>query len=808
MPTLTLTPAELRLTIASDTLGFADTSELLEYALPWIGQERAEEAARFGLGMDQPDYNLFVLGEVGSGRSSLLKQAMQVTAASRAVPPDLCYLHNFDAPERPRALRLPAGQGRLLRQLMAQMTKSLQTEIPQRLDGQDYKVESARIAKTHKSEVDKAYAELEAYAEARSFTMHRETGHILFTLIGKKGRAYTEDEMLALPKARRAGIALAEQELRAEIARYFDKTRPMERVMNEALRRQVVKPLLDHELQEIRVGLKKQIKDSVKLVAYLDQVVHDVLENLELFKVSDTDEDIRREALGAVLSRYRVNLVVDNDGLHGAPVIVEDNPLFRSLFGSIEYQSENDVLMTDFSRIRAGSLHRAHGGFLMLHLRDLLADPLVWEKLRRFLRSGRLQIEEPGTAFAPIAAVSLEPEAVDVDAKIIMIGSREQYYELQEEDPEFARRFRVKVDFAESFASSAETRRASAIFVAHTCRDLGLPHFSAAAVARLLEDGHREVDDQSRQSAIFARAEALVVESAALCTARDGRLVKAQDVEAALAARTKRHDYPDQRLQESIAEGDVLITLHGEKTGQLNALTQIDLGDYRFGFPVRVTARTFAGEDGLLNIDREVEMSGPIHDKGVLILQNYLSALFAHNTPLALDASVVFEQEYHGVEGDSASCAELYVLLSSLSGLPLKQGIAVTGAVNQHGEVLPVDGINEKIEGYFRICSTTGLDGSQGVLIPHRNRRHLMLDSKVVEAVANGLFHIHTAEHASEGMELLSGCAFGAADEAGVYPPGSVLGNAQSTLLAYRRACQISGHHVPEHSKSGHKRVR
>ncbi len=815
MPIQELTPAELRLTIAPDTLGFADTSELLEHALPWIGQERAEAAARFGLGMDQPDYNLFVLGEVGSGRSSLLKQAMQTTATSKAVPPDLCYLHNFDAPERPRALRLPAGQGRLLRQFMAQMTKSLQNEIPRLLDGQDFKAESERIEKTYKTEETRAYAELEAFAEARSFTMHRETGHILFTLIGKKGRAYTEDEVLALPKGRRAEIAVAEQELRAEIARYFDKTRPMERVMNEALaalRRQVVKPLLDHELQDIRAGLKKQIKDAVKLGAYLDEVEHDVLENLELFKVSDTDEEIRREALTAILSRYRVNLVVDNDGLRGAPVIIEDNPLFRSLFGSIEYQSENDVLVTDFSRIRAGSLHRAHGGFLMLHLRDLLADPLVWEKLRRFLRSGRLQIEEPGTAFAPIAAVSLVPEAVDVETKIIMIGSREQYYELQEEDPEFARRFRVKVDFAESFSSSEQTRRASAIFVAHTCRDLGLPHFSAAAVARLLEDGHREVDDQSRQSAIFARTEALVMESAALCRARNGHIsaaiVETRDIDAAIHARKLRHDYPDQRMQQSIVEGDVLISLQGEKIGQLNGLTQIDLGDYRFGFPTRVTARTFAGEDGLLNIEREVEMSGPIHDKGVLILQNYLSALFAQNAPLALNASIVFEQEYHGVEGDSASCAELYVLLSSLSGMAIKQGIAVTGAVNQHGEVLPVGGINEKIEGYFRICSTAGLDGSQGVLIPHRNRRHLMLERNIVEAVEQGLFHIYTAEHASEGMALLAGFPFGTADETGSYPRDSVLGNAQKTLLAYRRACQISGHHEPEHPKSGHRRVR
>ncbi len=806
MPISNLTPAELRLTVDPDALGFADTSELLEFSLPWIGQERAEKAAHFGLAMDQPDYNLFVLGEVGSGRSSLLRQAMQAAAANRAVPPDLCYLHNFDAPERPRALRLPAGQGRLLRQLMMQMMKSLLLEIPQHLDGQDYKSESEHIEKSYKAEEAKAYAELDAFAEARNFNIHRESGRLLFTLRGKGGRALTEDELLTLPKEQRAGVEQAEQELRAEISRYFEKTRPMERVMNEALaalRRQVVKPLLDHELQEIRIGLKKQIKDSVKLGAYLDQVMHDVLDNLELFKLADGDEDIRRESLSTVLSRYRVNLVVDNGMLEGAPVIVEDNPLFRSLFGSIEYQTESDVLVTDFSRIRAGSLHKAHGGFLMLHLRDLLADGLVWEKLRRVLRSGRLQIEEPGMTYTPIAAVSLEPEAVDVDVKIVLIGSRELYYELQEDDPEFARCFRVKVDFAESFPASAETHHASAIFVAHTCRKHGLPHFSAAAVALLLEDAHRETDDQSRQSAVFAHAEALVMESAALCSARAGRLVEAADIEAALAARKLRHDYPDQRLREAITEGDLLITLHGEKVGQLNGLTQVDLGDYRFGFPVRVTARTYAGDDGLLNIEREVEMSGPIHDKGVLILQSYLSALFARNAPLALNASLVFEQEYSGVEGDSASCAELYALLSSLSGLPLKQGIAVTGAVNQHGEVLPVGGINEKIEGYFRICSTAGLDGNQGVLIPHRNRRHLMLERKVAEAVAQGQFHIYTAEHATEGIALLTGLPVGIANEAGNYPRGSVLGHAQKTLQAYRRACQAS-----ERAKTEHKHLR
>ena len=609
MSIIPLSASELRLSIEPESLCFSDTSELLSHPLPWIGQERAQVAARFGLSMDQADYNLFVLGEVGSGRSSLLKQAMTDAAVNKPVPPDLCYLHNFEAPERPRALRLPAGEGRLLRQSMTQIIKTLQTEIPVRLNGQEFKTESERIEKKYKSEEAEAYAGLDAFAEARHFALHRESGHLVFTLLDAKNHAFTEHEMLALPKKRRLEIEQAEQELRVEISRFLEKTRPMERTMNEslsALRRQVIRPLLDHEFQQIRSALKKQIKDTIKLSVYLEKVALDVLDNLALFETLDEEDEVRQEALGLILSRYRVNLVVDNEHLQGAPVIIEDNPLFRSLFGSIEYQSENEVLVTDFSRIRAGSLYKAHGGFLLLHLRDLLVDELVWEKLRRFLRSGMLQIEEPGTTFSAIAAVSLEPEAVAVEVKIILIGSRDQYYQLQEEDPEFARHFRTKVDFAESFVAGVDTRHAFAIFVSHTCHNLGLPHFSAAAVACLLEDAHREVDDQSRQSAIFARAEALILESAALCHVRSGRRVEAIDVDAARLARIQRHDYPDQRLQESIQEGDLLISVHGEQVGQLNALTVIDLGDHRFGFPVRLSARTFAGSDCLLNIEREV----------------------------------------------------------------------------------------------------------------------------------------------------------------------------------------------------------
>jgi len=791
-----LKPEQLRLTINPASLVFSDTSELLALPVPWIGQQRAEQAARFGLDMDQPGYHLFVLGEVGSGRTSLLAQLAREVASTRSVPPDLCYLHNFESPERPRALRMPPGQGRELRQLMQRLCRTLLREVPLRLDGDDFKSESDRIAASYKSEESRAFTELASFAEQRRFRLYREGGHLVFTLIGTEGKALTADEAHALPKEQRLEVELAEQALRAEITAFLEKTRPMARVMQEALtalRRQVVKPLLDHELQDIRNGLRKQIKDTVKLNQYLDQVQHDVLDHLELFMPQEDNEPDRQEALSALLSCYQVNVAVDNAALEGAPVIVEDNPVVHALFGSIDYQAEQDVLVTDFSRVRAGSLLRAHGGVLLLHLRDLLADPQAWEKLRRFLRNGRVEIEEPAAAQMPMPAVSLRPQAVDVNVKLILIGTPELYYALQEEDPEFARHLRVKVDFTDSFPADGESRQATAVFVAHTCRKFGIAHFSAAAVAALLEDAHRQVDDQTRQSTQFARTEALVVESAAVCRKRRGKRVEASDVAGALEGRRLRHDHPAQRLRESILLGDRLICLHGARVGQVNGLTQIDLGDWRFGLPVRVSARTHAGHDGVVAIEREVAMSGPIHDKGVLILQGLLGAMFSHIAPLALNASIVFEQEYQGIEGDSASCAELLALLSSLAGLPLRQDIAVTGALNQHGEIMPVGGINEKIEGWFEVCKAAGLDGSHGVLIPARNHRHLMLAPQVVDAVDQGLFHVHTAYELGEALSLLSDLPAGwsATEPLGVdFPAGSMLGQVQVTLKAYRRACR------------------
>lgn len=793
----TLSANELTLRIDPAALGFKDTSELTDSSPIWIGQDRAEAAARFGLNIEQPDYNLFVLGEVGSGRSSLLYRAMQEVAATRPAAPDLVFLFNFQQSEKPLALRLQPGQGRVLRQKLEAFAHEVTAEIPRKLDEEGFRLDCQRIRKTHQADIDHAYAELTSLAAAWHYALRREDGRLVFNLLDKNGQAMQEDHLLAMSPEQRVVLEQAEGELRAAIGDYLEKVRPKERGLEHALselRQNAVQPVLDRLTQDMADVLTVQPEDAHRLQAWIFDLVADVLANLDVFAPSGHGDDVDRERLLLQLARYRVNVVVDNGDVEGAPALRDDDPVFRSLFGGIEYQAESGVLLTDFTRIRAGNLLRAHGGFLMLHLRDLMRDAQVWEKMQRFLRNGRLQIEEPAATVGQMAATTLEPEVLEVHVKIVLIGTRDEYYELQELDPEFSRHFRAKVDFAESFAADAAGRAATALFIAQTCRRLSLPHFGADAVARLLLDMQRDVDDRKRQSALFGRLEAWLVESAAMCASRKDNLVSAEDVERALQARNARHDYPEQRLHESIAEGEIMIRIQGREIGQINALTQIDLGDYRFGSPVRISARAYAGDEGVINIDREVEMTGPNHDKGIFILQSWLSATFSRVAPLCLSGSLVFEQEYHGVEGDSASCAELFALISALSGLPLPQGIAVTGALNQHGEVLPIGGVNEKIEGYFRVCRRIGLDGMQGVIVPVRNRNHLLLGRDVIEAVERGKFTVQIIDSVQEGLELLTGMSAGMPDETGNFRPDTVLGRVQRTLENFRKACDNAGH--------------
>lgn len=792
MPCPRLEPADVSRRVEPADLGFASTAELVDLPLPWIGQPRAEQAARFGLDMALPGYNLLVVGEVGTGRTSRMHQLMQAHAHSQPVPPDLCYLHHVEQPERPLALRLPAGQGRHLRQRMQQLARYLQAQVPRRLSEGDVKAESEHITQAYKSEESRAYAELHVFAQAHGFSLMREQGHLVFSCRDENGEPLTAARAMAMSPQACARMDQDEARLREKIGDFLDKTRALEHVMNEglaALRRQIILPLLEREWQEVRQTVLPGPDERPVFEAWLQSLQDEVLAHVELFQGGDEEEALRLEALQEVLDGLRVNVAVDNHALQGAPVILEDNPSQRQLFGCIEYAAEGDMLLTDFTRIRAGSLLRAHGGCLLLHLRDVLADPSVWERLRRYVRSGWLQIEEAGAL--PVATVSLTPQAVRAQVKLVLVASPDDDEAMQLLEPDVARRFRCKVVLADSFMASPQTWRETAVFVAHTCARWGLPHCAAEAVALLIEHSHRRAHDQQRQSAVFAHTEALLMESASLARVRAASEVLAMDVRQALRLQRHRHGEPEARLLDALAQGEHVMVLSGRLEASLNGLSVIQHGDHEFGFPVRVTARAQAGDQGVISIDREVDLSGPLHDKGLLVLQSYLASLFAHLAPLALQASLVFEQEYGGIEGDSASCAELLALLSALAAVPLAQGLAVTGAFNARGDLLPVGGINEKIEGFFRSCERIGLDGTQGVLMPERNRRHLMLDEDVREAVAQGRFHIHVAQNVAQAMTLLSGMPWGELGPRG-YAADTVLGRAQARLRRHRQALEAT----------------
>lgn len=811
MPITRLVTESLSVDIDPEVLHFADTACLVNQPLSWIGQDRARQAAYFGLNMPQPDYNLFVLGEAGSGRSSLLKQAMNEVAANMPIPPDLCFIHNFDSPERPLVIRLPAGQGNLLQQAMDRFISDIYREIPEYLNGEAIRQESEQIDQKFRQEEAEAYTQLCAFAEKLNFSIQRESSGLVVTWLDKhSGKVLSEDEMLQLPATERAVIEQDEAVLYQEIARYFEKIRPWERKREADLYvvyQARIQPILSQKMTAILDNLQPSFPDRTKVERFLQGITKNILENIAIFSSPEIKDQKSSSELKKILDHYQVNLAVDNRHLCGAPVLIEDHPSSKTLIGCIEHRMVEGVLVSNFTGIRAGSLLRAHQGFLMLHFDDLLVNELLWEKISTLLRSHLLLIEAPSVTATGMPMVSIEPESIEVQVKIVLIGSREQYYAMQEEDPELARRFRVKVDFSASFTASLQTYRALSVFIASLCQASKLPHFSAAAVAHVLTYCHREAEDQKRLTANFSRTETLVLESAARCVARGGNLVEAADISSALQARFLRHDYPLECALEAIVDGDVVIDVTGEAIGQINGLSLVEMGDLTFGLPMRITAHTFAGEEGLLNIEREVGLSGPVHDKGVFILQNLMCALFHHNAPLAFNASIVFEQQYHGIEGDSASCAELYALLSALSGLPLRQGIAVTGAINQFGEILPVGGINEKIEGFFRVCAAIGLDGNQGVLIPERNRRHLILAQEVIDAVQQGVFHIYSAEQMSDGLELLTGIPSGLMSDTQlhemlVYEPHTILGQAQKTLHNFRVACQQS-----TQARSGSKRT-
>jgi predicted ATP-dependent protease len=764
-----LTPAELDTVLRPEELGFRSTDELQPLDRV-IGQDRAVRALLFGLAMRQRGYNVFVSGMVGSGKKHLVKELLEERARQEPVPNDWVYVHNFDEPDRPLAFSLAAGQGTRLRTALEEVLDRLAHDLPKALKAKDFDAERERLSDTYGQRSEELFNDLVTRARELQMGVRRLPNGVLVFVPLKGDKAMEPGEIEALTDEEKADIASREQELgecAAELmAKQQELSRELRREVEEIVRafaRRLIEPLLD--------GIKKDVQHA-GVKAWLERVRDHLLRHLQRFQGEKPEATDLPTALRAAMGRedpfleYRVHVVVDNSRAQGAPVVVEISPNYKNLFGTIE----RDVnlfghLSTDFTHIKPGSLLRANGGYLVFDLDDAITEPLVWKQLKQALKSGQLltDIYEPFGLFSTLA---LKPQPIPITTKIVVLGSPELFYLLQFYDNDFRDLFKVRADFGPETERSVDNQHGYARFIAKLARAEGLLSFQADAVVEVIRFGMREAADREKLTVELGQVADLVYEANHWAHTSGASAVVADHVRQALEERVHRSDRIAAKVRELIAEDVLKVAVEGRVVGQINGLSLWDLGDSCFGRPSRVTASAGVGQEGLLNIERESDLSGPTHDKGVLILEGYLRNKYARQHPLALSASLTFEQSYGGVEGDSASSAELYCLLSALADIPLRQDIAVTGSINQHGKVQAVGAVNEKIEGFFEVCKIKGLTGTQGVLIPRSNIRHLVLRPDVIQAVKEKRFHIWAIDTTDEGIELLTGMAPGDIDQA------------------------------------------
>ncbi len=799
-PVEPLPPEALYRPVDPAVLDFETTDDLPDLR-EVLGQPRVVEALEFGVGIRQEGYNVFALGPAGTGKRSLVRQFLERRAAQEPVPDDWVYVNNFEDPLRPRALRLPAGTGVQLRRDMERLVDSLRAALASAFESEEYQMRRQEIQERFLAEQEQAFESLRRQAEAQGLTMLRTPAGIVFAPM-REGRVMTPEEFQALPEEQRKALETRIEAMQQELQRALRRMPRWQRKLHQALKdlnHEVARLIAEGQVEELR---EKYTAHS-EVVAYLDAVVEDVSENVQDFLVDRGAGEPRPPGLISLsptltpshrglnpLRRYQVNVLVDHSGTQHAPVVYEDNPTYPNLLGRIEYVPQMGVFVTDFNLIKAGALHRANGGYLILDVQKVLLQPFAWEGLKRALQSRQLRIETPAQAFGAISTASLEPDAIPLNVKVALLGSPLLYYLLAALDPEFPQLFKVMADFDDWMDRDGEGQRLYTRLVASLVRKEGLRPFHRDAVARVLEHSARMAEDAEKLS-LRMRSVTDLLREADYWAGRNGNgVVQAEDVQRAIDARTFRSDRLRARIQEAILRETILIDTEGERVGQVNGLSVLQLGDFAFGRPSRITARVRLGSGEVVDIEREVELSGPIHSKGVLILAGFLGARYAAEQPLSLSASLVFEQSYSGVEGDSASSAELYALISAIAGVPIKQSLAVTGSVNQHGQIQAVGGVNEKIEGFFDVCRARGLTGEQGVLIPAANVKNLMLRQDVIEAVRAGQFHIYPIETVDQGIELLTGLPAGVPDEQGKYPEGTVNGMVQARLaeLAEKRA--------------------
>jgi lon-related putative ATP-dependent protease len=779
-----LKPGELRAVCDPASLLFASTADLPPLE-GMIGQERAVSATTFGVGMRHAGYNLFVLGPARTGKTSTMKRVLARAAEGEPTPSDYCYVHNFADPYRPVALEVPAGRGRELRAEMARLAEECKARLPRAFESEEFERQKAKILEDLARRQQEEMERFEEAARAQKFAVLRGPGGLAL-VPAPRGEPLATEEYAALPDSVKeqvqAGGAALNERLDASLRqiRQFEREA---RAAHETLVREVVAAAIRQLIQELR----EQFAGLAPVERYLNEVEKDLVAHAEEFR--RLGEGAKpplpfMPAPGGFLDHYRVNVLVDRSGLRGAPVVLEPNPTYSNLVGRTEHRAHFGTLVTDFTLIRPGALQQANGGYLILEAIDVLRNFLAWDALKKALKSRSVRLEDPLEEWRMASAAGLAPEPIPLSVKVVLIGSPLVYYLLCAFDEDFPELFKVKVDFDDSLPRTPEFELLYARFIGGACRDEGLPPFSPDAVAKLIEHGSRLVADQGRVTSRLGDVFDLIREAGFWASQRGQALVKADDVSHATEQKNYRANLLEDRVQRIITEGTLLIATDGRTAGQVNGISVLALGDYAFGRPSRITARTFAGEPGVVDIEREAKLGGPVHSKGVMILSGYVAGRYAREQPLALSASIAFEQHYEEIEGDSASSAELYALLSSLTGIPLDQGLAVTGSVNQQGAIQPVGGVNEKIEGFFDVCRARGLTGRQGVLIPEANARHLMLREDVVQAAREERFHVHAISTVDEGLALLSGREAGERGPDGLFPEGSFNAAVEEALVA------------------------
>ena len=767
-------------------LSFASTDDLAKIkGVP--GQDRALEAMKFATGIPVDGHNVYVLGEPGTGRHDFALKFLREAAAGRPLPNDWVYVYNFDDPRRPRALSLPPGRSRQLRKDIEQFIADAQSGIPAAFESEDFQVQREAIAEEFKEAQEAALKEVEEDAHGHQIGVVQTPSGIAFVPV-RKGEALSPDDFKKLPKEEQDAYHEEIGRLTKKLQHVMRSIPKRASEMREKIR-QLEREVAGLAVTGILDELIARYSDLPGVVAHLERMREDIVDSVGLFLNPSEGQPGMPQGADSTKSnamqRYSVNVLVQQEAPRGAPVVVEDNPSFPELIGRIEHESEFGTWMTSFKLVRAGALHRANGGYLVMDAARLLSYPQAYDGLKRALRSRELRIRSLADDIGLLSTISLEPEAIPLDVKVVLIGERVWYYLLERYDPEFAQLFKVAADFEDNVPRTPANIERQSRWLATTIRDENLRHVSAEGLARLVEESGRHAGDAERLSSDITYMADLVREAHYWANQNGAELVGAREIDQAIDSRIRRGSRVRDRLQEETLRETLRIETAGERVGQVNGLAVMQLGGLAFGRPQRITASVTLGSGEVIDIEREVKLGGPLHSKGVLILSGYLRSHYVTDRPLSLSASLVFEQSYGGVDGDSASAAELCVLLSALAELPMNQSLAITGSVDQHGRVQAIGGVNEKIEGFFDLCRERGLSGKQGVLIPAANVKHLMLRREVVEAVRQERFAVYPVEHVNQALELFTGLKAGERDADGQFPEGTISRRVSDRLLQF-----------------------